>query len=245
MSIVSFIVVISPPPPIPSVSSAALIARNVRSIPGGDPAYLRTQGKLLAMKALDRYDPTKASMATYLTQQLMPLRRTSRQQMNLTGIPDRLMIANQRLESAQTELLDELGREPTLQEVADRINVSVKQLRRMQNMGHAKNTGSYAAAAAESMGEGGPSSPEVRRRLNDEYVNQYVLSDLDPVSAEIFKHDNQLGGKRRLSTEALARKLGLSPGAISQRRNKIALHLQRSHLQSSQRVRRCVSVTAI
>ena len=34
--------------------------------------------------------------------------------------------------------------------------------------------------------------------------------------------DHGLHGRRALSTGALARKLGLSPGAISQRRNKIS-----------------------
>ena len=168
-----------------------LIERNVRTIGGGAPTYLRTQGKLLAMRSLPKYDPTKGSMATFLNQQLMPLRRTSRQQMNLLGVPDRLMLANQHMSSAQTEL-------------ADRLNISVKQIKRLQGMGHARNTGGYADQQGDE--DGGATSPEVRRRLNDEYVNQYVLSDLDEVSATIFKHDNQLSGMRRLSTDALARK---------------------------------------
>jgi DNA-directed RNA polymerase specialized sigma subunit len=195
-----------------------LIDRHVSAIPGGNQAYLRTQGKILALKSLSRYDPSRASLATYMSQQLMPLRRTSRQQMNLLGVPDRMMLLSGRVRQTETEFEDKHGRLPTMQELADKLHVSRKQIMRLNQSGHAHNTGSYAVPDEE----GGVNTPEVRRKLNDEYVDQYVLSGLDDISATIYKHDNALYGKRRISTEALARKLHLSAGAISQRRNKIS-----------------------
>jgi DNA-directed RNA polymerase specialized sigma subunit len=199
-------------------SMSPLIDRTVRSIQGDSSGYLRTQGKILAMKSLAKYDPERASLATYLSQQLLPLRRTSRQQMNLLGVPDRMMTSASQLQSAETEFEYEHGRLPTVQELSDKLHISRKQIMRSRNMGHARNTGSYAVPDEE----GGVHSPEVSRRLNDEYIDQFVLSGLDNVSATIYKHDNTLYGKKRLSTDALARQLKLSPGAISQRRNKIA-----------------------
>jgi len=195
-----------------------MIERNVNTISSGDAANLNMQGKLLALKALHRYDPSKASMSTYLTQQLMPLRRTARQEMNILGVPDRLMVANQKVQEAETEFEYENGRSPTLQELSDKLKISRKQLLRLRNSGHAQNSGTYLTAEEES----GPDSPETVRRLNDEYVDQYVLSGLDEVSALIYKHDNAMKGYRRLSTDALAAKLKMSPAAVSHRRNKIA-----------------------
>jgi DNA-directed RNA polymerase specialized sigma subunit len=196
------------------------IERNVRGIAGGDPNYLRIRAKILAMNAMGKYDPEKSSLDTYLNHQLMPLRRTARQQMNILGLPDRLLMASRQLENAETELTDELGRLPTTVELADKLSLSLKQIERIRQMGHARNTGRSLTQDEE----GQISDAEaVTRRLPDEYRHQYVLSALrnDPKSAIIYEHDEGLHGRVSLSTAALAEKLGLSPGAISQRRNRI------------------------
>jgi len=61
------------------------------------------------------------------------------------------------------------------------------------------------------------------RNLPLEYRHQYVLSALrnDPKSAFIYEIDNGLNGRQRLPVTELADQLGLSPGAVSQRRNRI------------------------
>jgi len=181
---------------------------------------MKLQGKILAMKAMDRYDPEQSSLETYLTHQLMPLRRTARQQMNVLGIPDRLLMASQQLESAEIELQDELGRMPTTAELADRMCISTKQIERIRQTTHARNTGSYLMPEEEGTVGG---NMEVARHLPIEYKHQYVLSALRnvPKSALIYEIDNGLNGRQRLSVTELANKLGLSPGAVSQRRNRI------------------------
>ena len=64
----------------------------------------------------------------------------------------------------------------------------------------------------------------VTRNMPVEYRHQYVLSALqnDPKSTLIYEHDNALNGQPKLSVTALANLLNLSPGAVSQRRNKIS-----------------------
>lgn len=196
------------------------IDKTVRGIPGGDPNYLSIQGKILAMKAMDKYDPGQSAMETYLNHQLMPLRRTSRQQMNVLGLPDRLLLASRDVENMEVELTDELGRMPTTIELADRLSMSTKQIERIRRMAHARNTGSQLTPDEEGQTGG---SEAVAGQLPDEYRHLFVLSALqkDPKSALIYEHDHQLHGRQRLSTAELAQKLGLSPGAISQRRNRI------------------------
>ena len=196
------------------------IAKNVRGIPSGDPNYLSIQGKILAMKAMEKYDPEQSALETYLNHQLMPLRRTSRQQMNMLGLPDRLLLASRDVDNAEVELGDELGRIPTTAELADRLSISTKQIERIRRMAHARNTGSQLTPDEEGQTGG---SEAVMRQLPDEYRHMFVLSALrnDPKSALIYEHDQQLHGRQPLSTVLLAEKLGLSPGAISQRRNRI------------------------
>jgi len=199
---------------------APAIERNVRGIPGGDPNYLRIRAKILAMNAMGKYDPAKSSLDTYLNHQLMPLRRTARQQMNVLGLPDRVLMATRQLESAETELADELGRLPTTAELADKLSLSPKQIERIRRTTHARNSGRSLTQNEE--GQVGDAEA-VTRHLPDEYRHQYVLSALrnDPKSALIYEHDERLHGREPLSTAALAEKLGLSPGAVSQRRNRI------------------------
>ncbi len=196
------------------------IEQNVRGIPGGDPNYLSIRGKILAMDALGKYDPQQSALETYLNHQLMPLRRTARQQMNVLGLPDRLLLAGRELENAELELSDELGRMPTTPELADRVRMSAKQIERVRRTTHARNTG--RALTPDEEGQMG-TSQAVTRKLPDEYRHLFVLSALrnDPKSALIYKHDQQLHRRPPLSTAELAQKLGLSPGAISQRRNRI------------------------
>jgi len=199
---------------------APAIERNIRGIPGGDANYLRIRAKILAMNAMAKYDPAKSSLNTYLNHQLMPLRRTARQQLNVLGLPDRRLTAAWQLESAETELADELGRMPTTPELADKLSMSTNQIERVRRMAHARNTGSFLTADEE----GQLGDPEaVVRRLPDEYRHQYVLSALhsDPKSALIYEHDERLHGREKLSTAALAEKLGVTPGAVSQRRSRI------------------------
>ncbi len=213
-----------------------VIDRNVRGIPGTDPNFMRLKGKILAMNAMPQYDPKQSALETYLTHQLMPLRRTARQQMNVLGLPDRWLLASQKLSNAEVELQDELGRLPTTAELADKLHISPKLIERIRHTSHARNSGRYLAADEEG-GMGG--QPEVTRSLPEEYRHRYVLSALhnDPKSALIYEHDRSLHGRMPISTAELAAKLGLSPGAISQRRNRImeiANNAEREIYQSAQ-----------
>jgi DNA-directed RNA polymerase specialized sigma subunit len=198
-----------------------VIRDNVSQVAGADKNYMTIQGKILALKAMERYDPSQSSIATYLNRQLMPLRRSARQQMNVLSIPDRVLFASQQLEGAETELEDTLGRIPTTAELADKMSISVKQIERIRRLAHARNTGSVGLPDEE----GGVKSPEVVRNLDAKYRHEYVLDALasDPASVIIYEADNRLNGRKPMSVIALANKLRISPGAVSQRRNKINL----------------------
>ncbi len=198
-----------------------LIDRTVKSVAGSDPNYMRIRAKLLVLNSLPKYDPKHSALETYMTHQLMPLRRTARQQMNILGLPDRMLVAATQLDGAELELSDELGRPPTTLELSDKMHISPKQIERLRRMTHARNTGSYAVADEEGQVGG---AGAVSRNLSEQYRHQFVLSALqrDPKSALIYEHDNGLHGRAAISTADLAKKLGLSAGAISQRRNKIA-----------------------
>jgi DNA-directed RNA polymerase specialized sigma subunit len=196
-----------------------IIASNVNLVGNADKNYLTIQGKILAMKAMQNYDPSVASLSTYLSGQLYPLRRYARQQMNVLGVPERIMMATQQLEGAEVELEGILGRVPTTDELADHMKMSAKQIERIRKASHARNTGRYDTPDEE----GNTQSPAVRRTLPEKYLHDYVLSALenDPVSQFIYENDVGLNGRSTLSNNDLASKLRISASAVSQRRTKI------------------------
>ena len=202
-------------------SISPFLAEHIGTISGADPNYLRIQSKVLAMKAMSKYDPQKSSLKTFLNYQMMPLRRNVRQQMNVLGVPDRLLVANHQMDNTETELQEELGRMPTTLELADCMAISPKQIERLRRLSHATNTGGETSLDDENvMGD----RKAIRRNLSPEYRHIFVQSALknDPKSALIYEFDNRLNGRRNLSTADLAKKLGLSPNAVSQRRARIA-----------------------
>ena len=195
-----------------------IIDRAVGQIPG-DRNYLTVRGKILALQSLDKYDPSISSLSTYLSNALLPLRRYARAQMNVLGVPERAMILASQLEGAETDLEDELGRAPTTAELADKMQMSVAAIENARRSTHARNSGAMEAPTEE----GDIFTPVVARSIPEKYQHDYMLSrfSADPVSSFIYENDFQLNGRRRLQTAALAKKLKITPGAVSQRRQKI------------------------
>jgi len=99
------------------------------------------------------------------------------------------------------------------------MRMSAKQIERIRRSNHARNTGSYDTPDEE----GNIRSPTVKRILPQQYLHEYVLSALeaDPISSLIYENDMELNGRQTLSTNELAAKLRITPGAISQRRKRI------------------------
>jgi len=199
-------------------SLSPIIDRAVGQIQG-DKNYLTVRGKILAMQAMDKYDPSVSSLSTYLSSALLPLRRYARSQMNILNVPERTMLLSTQLEGAETELEDELGRPPTTSELADKMGMSVKSIEKARRSSHARNSGTYETP----MEEGDVHAPIVTRNIPERYQHDYVLSRFsdDPISTFIYENDFQLNGRRKLSTADLAKRLKITSGAVSQRRQKI------------------------
>jgi len=199
-------------------SVSPLIQRAVNQI-SGDKNYLTIRGKILTARALEKYDPSVSSLSTYLSNALLPLRRDARSQMNVLTVPERVMLLSAKLEGAETELEDELGRAPTTSELADRLGMSAGAIEKARRNTHARNSGAFEMPDEE----GNTQSVVISRRIPEKYQHDYMLSKFssDPVSAFIYENDFQLNGRRKMSTDQLAKKLRITAGAVSQRRQKI------------------------
>lgn len=180
---------------------------------------LQSRARRLVLDALPSYDPARAGLKTHLTSRLQGLRRIHADQSHVLAIPEMLKIDAGRVQQARSILADELGREPTQLEVADRSGFSLKRLKRISQvdfgvpegmLGRDTETGEAAAPGVVS--------------TNDDW-RDFVYHSLPPQDQLVMEYTYGLHGRRPLSGKELAIKLGVTPAAISQRKARIQKYI--------------------
>lgn len=218
--------------PSPRTSTALLEAVHpvlesaIRSYGGKSPSpTLHSRAKLLALDAAGRYDPSKAKLRTHLMVNLQGLRRASAREGQIISIPERVGLDLFKLHEAENELSDRLGRGPSDLELADHTGLSRKRLEHIRKARPGYSEGQVSNVVDE---EGQASmGPSVIAPANNMVWQDFVYHDLHPTDQIIMEHSLGLHGKPILSKQAIAKKLRLSPGAISQRAAKIQERLDR------------------
>jgi DNA-directed RNA polymerase specialized sigma subunit len=191
----------------------------LRTFGGKNPSpNMHSHAKLLALHAAGSYDPSRAKLRTHLMTHLQGLRRASAKESQIISIPERVGLDLHHLHTAEEELRDRLGREPSTSELADHSGISMKRI------GHVRKAKpGYAEGQMVSENEEGGESafnPAVLSRPTDVW-HEFIYHDLHPIDQLIMEHTLGMHGRRQLSKQAIARKLRLSPGAISQRAARI------------------------
>lgn len=197
----------------------------VRTYGGGSPSpTLRSRAKLLALEAAGRYDPARAKLRTHLMVHLQGLRRYAAREQQIVGVPERVALDLHRVRTSAGELADRLGRDPTDRELADHTGLSVKRI------GYVRQArGALAEGQLTREGESGEEvfQPAVVQNHNDRGWTDLVYHDSSPTDQLILEHSLGLHGKKVLPKQQIARKLGLSPGAVSQRAARIQAMLDK------------------
>lgn len=182
---------------------------------GGDHSAARSKAKVLTSKALKNYDPEKGTkLKTYLMVQMQPLRRFAAKTRTLTNIPERAQRESATIDTVYRELEDKLDRSPSDVELADHTGFSVKKIQYLRR---------FNKPTSESSVDYSP----VTSKVNPEDVwADYVYYDLGNVDRKIFEWRTGYGGHKMLSTNDIAKRLKLTPAAVSQRVATITKKLQ-------------------
>lgn len=204
----------------------------IRSYAGGpsnDSPTLRSKAKLMIIKALKNYDPSRAKLRTHMMSQLQGLRRASAKEGQILSIPEQVAIDLGKLNESENFLRDKLNRDPSVIELADHTGISKK---RIQYVRSSRPTVSEGAISNIRGAEGSDKySPSVQAPQDNRAWQDFVYHDLEPIDQIIMEHSLGLYGKRILSNQDVAKRLNLSPGAISQRKARIQSKLdQREEL---------------
>jgi hypothetical protein len=192
----------------PAITSA------IRTNVGEAGENIRSRARLMALDTMGRYDPSRAKISTYLTNQFQGLRRHVRREQTPVHFPEAWSWERNRILEASREMEDELGRPPLDEEIADRMGIPPNRLRRSLRSQAPLASGQFATPEGEVI------LPPVMQQRTNLWLD-LIRDDLAPVDRFIF--DSTLGWKDApaLSNLEIAKRLRLSPGAISQRKAKI------------------------
>lgn len=193
------------------------IEHAVRKWTGDTNPIAMGQARSLLIDALPRYEPGKAQLSTFVDRQLQPLQRwKSRKNLGVkvqTGMVQEL----QQLQRAQIELEDDLGRSPSFEELADRTGINMDRLARLRKMRHPSISESMATDS-----DGGQSFTEDQGVTDDaNFWQKTVYHSLNSMDQVVLQHTTGLYNAEILSNQAIAKKLKITPGAVSQRKAKI------------------------
>ena len=213
--------------PSPSSRAALLQAvtpvldRGIRTHVGEPNSLLTSRARQLALKSFDTYDPSRARLGAHLTSQLQGLKRIARQQHQVIRAPERVIFDQARLGRYEQELADELGREPTDYELSNRTGFSMARLKKVRGYSQGISEGQL-----EQVDPGLQPGMWEDRTAHDAWL-RIVYDELAPLDQKILEYTLGYNGRPMLSNQEIARKLGRSPGAISQRKQKIQQALDR------------------
>lgn len=184
---------------------------------GQSSPTMRSKAKLVVLDSLPRYDPNKAKLRTYLMTSLQSLRRAQAEESQIVSVPERVRLDQQLLRTATAELTDKLGREPSDGELAEHAGVSLK---RLAHVRQAKGSLAEGQMVNTTEDPGGSADVAVAPRGRETYL-RFIYGDLSPTDQFIMERSLGLHGHSILPKGEIARKLGISAGAVSQRAAKI------------------------
>ena len=184
---------------------------------------VRSRARIMALKALGTYDPARGNVKTHLLSQMQGLRRLAAKSQNIISIPEQVGLDYHRLNDNENELRDSLGRDPTDEELADMTGLSTRRIRKVRMFNQPVSEGMTAARTGDSEDSTNTDIASVLPNNTthaDAWLN-FVYDDLSPTDKLVMDMILGRNGRRKTSTQDIAAKLRITPGAISQRAAKI------------------------
>lgn len=168
----------------------------------------------IAMQALRTYKPDSgAKPSTWVHKHLSGLQRHVIKHQNIGAIPDRRVNQIAPYKAALSELTEELGQTPTHEQLAERLNWKLPEVKRMA-VSLRRDDKKTSVSLEEDVGD-----------LNDNNIARVVLSsllrDLPERDRFVLEHSQGLNGKKKMQAQQIAKELNISNSAVSRIRENI------------------------
>lgn len=193
----------------PTINSA------LHSYAGGMEDQMRIKAAKLTLDALRSYDPNRGTSAsTYVFHNLKRLNRYATQSTNIISIPEGLASDTNRVNKAIADFNDRENRDPSDQELADITGLSRKRINQILDS-------ATILSESSTLTTEGQQSTYTQNILTDKDYFEYVYASTDPINQKIMEWSAGMHGKPKLTAVEIAKKLHMSPAAVSLRMAKI------------------------
>ena len=193
----------------PTISSA------ITSFGGGDQS-LDVKAAKLTIDALKTYDPTMgADPTTHVFHNLKRLNRYSAQRNDIIPRSEYSVLEQKNLQRYIDTFTEEKGREPSIGELADISGLSTKKVEKLLD-NQVRVINDTSTLTDESM-----ASTIGSKDVTDEDYFEYVYASVGPIDQKIMEWASGFHKKPILSNGEIAKKLGVSQAAVSQRKARI------------------------
>lgn len=191
----------------------------------GPKNLLRSKAKVLAIRAVKTFNPMSgARLNSWIVTNLKQLSRYSIKQRDVHVSEDKARLAAE-VDRVTRMLKDDLGRDPTDDEISDEIGISPKRVRDARSAAVASVASSYMSPE-ESGDDDSSSEPGVVTPSKVPFAQEAVYHDLTEADRFVFDALTGSHGVNRLSGAEVARRLGVSPAAVSQKASAIARKIE-------------------
>jgi DNA-directed RNA polymerase specialized sigma subunit len=206
-----------------------VISSALTSYAGSNQA-LHAQAKKLAARGIESYDPDRgAKLRSHLMNQMQPLRRLNQQRSNVIRVPERVQLDLYKLRQTQQDYFDKYSREAADTELAEQMGISVPRIRHLRKF--MRTTMPESGFRSMEEGDSEIFYPGVTQASPEDVWLEYIHHDSSPVDQKILEWKTGYNGKQIITTQEIAKRLGLSPSAVSQRASRMARRI--SELQEA------------
>lgn len=177
---------------------------------------LESKGKQLALEAIKSYNPNAgAALSTHIMNRLQKLSRAVYTHQDAIRIPEYKKLRIHAYMRGQREIMDQVGREPTNDELADHLGWSPGRVSEVQQ------TMRPEFIESEDFGGDMFERKSVWASDSQDGLVDMIYYDLDPIDKQIFEHSTGYSGKPVLSNPEIMKKTGLTQGQLSYRKRQI------------------------
>jgi len=180
---------------------------------------LNLEAKKISLKAFNTFNPDRAKLNTHLTNNLKGLSRIVYTHTNPARMPEHQVLKLSTFTNARQDLEEQLGREPTTQEMGESLVWSNDEVDR------------YAGQLRTGYSTSQPLPPGFDRYDADRTFLDFVYNDLADQDKLVFEYTTGYGGKPILSARDLMAKTKRTQGQISHSKRRIRRMIEESRRQ--------------